>query len=68
MVCMGLGADLRRSNHWIPAVTEVRIHILIQEPLRDAIKEDGKANGRALIRQIEHVLKSHYEPKRKSPK
>lgn len=40
-------------------MTEARVVVLMQPELRDTLKVLGKAQGRVLMRQIEHILKEH---------
>lgn len=49
-------------------MTEARVVVLMQPELRDQIKTIGKAHGRVLMRQIEHVLKEYVATQKPSRK
>jgi hypothetical protein len=47
---------------------EARVVVLMQPELRDTLKALGKAQGRVLMRQIEHILKEHVAAAKKAAK
>lgn len=48
-------------------MTEARVVVLMAPELRDQIKVIGKAQGRVLMRQIEHVMKEYVASQPKKP-
>lgn len=47
---------------------EARVIVLMQPELREELKAIGKAQGRVLMRQIEHICKEYVANRKKAAK